>query len=102
MTRATLGEFLHLVKSWGKVAHDRTAWAIARRQSCSVFHCPGRHSALYADGRFGRRGDQNRGARRRRYITRYQRAAWASEHLFRDQQSRREERHAEPEVAGSA
>ena len=71
--------------------------AAAGRKGRRLLDRAGRHGALHADGRSRRRGHQDRGAGRRRQLARLDGAARHAEHLFRDQQSRREERHAEPE-----
>ena len=61
-----------------------------------------RHCAIHADGRSRCRGDQDRGAGGRRQFARIDCAARVAQHLFRNQQSRREERHIEPEDGGGS
>ena len=74
------------------------AWGPLRgRQGRRLLDGAGRHGAVYADGRSRRRGHQDRGAGNRRQFARLDRPAGHAEHLFRDQQSRREECHAESE-----
>ncbi len=65
-----------------------------------MFDRPSRHCPVHADGRSRRRGDQNRGAGRGRQLARRVGAARYAEHVLRDEQPRRKERHAEPEGAG--
>ena len=79
--------------------YDRAAWSASGRQGGGLLNGAGGNRPLHADGRSRRRDHQDRSPRNRRQFARFDGHAGLSQHLFRDQQPRRQKRHSQSENA---